>query len=83
MSQGICPICNGLESVNLLCESCQGPVEDRGRLMDLFDDYSPYLDIEGMKMINGIPDDQKLHECTHVLVCPTCGTEQLYIVKEQ
>ncbi|HJV45697.1 MAG TPA: hypothetical protein VJ824_08205 [Bacillota bacterium] len=50
--------------------------------MDFFDDYSPYLEIDGMKKSDGILDDLKYHQCPHVFVCITCGERVTRLVEE-
>lgn len=57
-------------------------MDDGGRLMDFFDDYSPYLEIDGMKKSDGILDDLKYHQCPHVFVCITCGERVTRLVEE-
>ncbi|WP_374723686.1 hypothetical protein [Calidifontibacillus erzurumensis] len=50
--------------------------------MDYFDNYSPYLEIDGTKLVDGYPNDQKNHQCPHVFYCPNCLTEQVYLIDE-
>lgn len=57
-------------------------MNDSGRYMDQFDDYSPYLDIDGMKKLDGIENDLENHTCPHVFDCPSCGNRQLEMVRE-
>ena len=78
----VCPLCNQMMQMNYKCATCQTIMEDSGRIMDYFDDYSAYLDIEGMKRCNGYPNDQKNHECPHVFYCTNCGKEEVYLIKE-
>lgn len=78
----ICPICNGFQNDDLQCTKCSSPMSEIGRYMDMFDDYSPYLEIDGMKKSDGIEDDLKSHSCPHVFECSSCGERQLKIVKE-
>ncbi|HHY74430.1 MAG TPA: hypothetical protein GX497_14640 [Bacillus bacterium] len=78
----ICPLCNQLGQQYYKCPNCQKEMEDNGRLMDYFDDYSAYLDIEGMKLFNGYPSDQKNHQCPHVFYCFNCSEEIVYLINE-
>jgi DNA-directed RNA polymerase subunit RPC12/RpoP len=78
----VCPLCNQIEQQQYICPNCQKEMEDEGRVMDYFDDYSAYLDIEGMKLFNGYPTDQKNHECPHVFSCFNCSKEVVHLIKE-
>lgn len=78
----MCPVCNGLNSLEVECPSCQNQMNDNGRLLDYFDDYSAYLDIEGMKLIDGIADDQKNQQCPHVYYCLNCEAEKTVLIDE-
>ncbi|MBM6617763.1 hypothetical protein [Bacillus suaedaesalsae] len=79
---GICPLCNGFEVLAISCEYCHSEVEDKGRVIDYFDDYSPYMEIEDMKKIDGYSQTHQDQQCAHLLVCPLCHQEQIYFVKE-
>ncbi|RXI99865.1 hypothetical protein DS745_13375 [Anaerobacillus alkaliphilus] len=78
----ICPLCNGIESMSINCDQCNLPMEDKGRIMDYFDDYSAYLDIDGMKLFNGIADDARNKQCPHVFYCSQCHTEKTMFIQE-
>ncbi|WP_329955864.1 hypothetical protein [Calidifontibacillus erzurumensis] len=78
----VCPLCNKLGQKNYQCPTCLTSLEDCGRLMDYFDNYSPYLEIDGTKLVDGYPNDQKNHQCPHVFYCPNCLTEQVYLIDE-
>lgn len=82
MVMGICPLCNGFEEIKLLCPVCQGLLEDRGRYMDFFDDYSPYMPIDQMKLEDGFPTDLKNGECPHFLACSNCSHKEIRMIKE-
>ncbi len=79
----MCPLCNGISSLTTNCQQCHAPMEDKGRIMDYFDDYSAYLDIEGMKLFNGISDDSKNNQCPHVFYCPNCHIEKTVLIQEE
>lgn len=78
----ICPVCNGIEVVSMTCELCNSVMDDKGRLMDYFDDYSAYLEIDGMKLFDGIKDDAKNQQCPHVFYCPNCQIEKTTLIQE-
>lgn len=78
----MCPLCNGIHSLTLTCETCNIILEDKGRLMDYFDDYSAYLEIDGMKLFDGIENDAKENQCPHVFYCSNCHIEKTELIKE-
>ena len=78
----ICPICNGFEKIIEKCPSCGKNIEDMGRLMDFYDDYSAYMPIDQMKMEDGYPSDYRENKCPHLLSCPNCGWEGVKFIEE-
>ncbi|OLO36416.1 hypothetical protein BTR23_15205 [Alkalihalophilus pseudofirmus] len=78
----ICPICNGLEEIRVACDRCGCTLEDKGRLMDYFDDYSAYLEIDGTKKVDGFNTDISNNQCPHTLTCPNCGSNSIMLVGE-
>lgn len=78
----VCPLCNGIDIVRAACDRCGIQLEDKGRIIDYFDDYSPYLEMEDMKKIDGIPNDYKKQKCPHLLLCPQCESESIFLVRE-
>lgn len=78
----ICPLCNGFKAVSSTCSECFQVMEDKGRIIDYFDDYSPYMEIDDMKKIDGYGNTLSNHECAHVLYCVNCQFEQVIFVKE-
>lgn len=78
----LCPVCNGFHEVSLLCSNCGEPMSESGRLMDFYDDYSPYMEIDLMKMEDGYPDSNSGHKCPHVYRCLTCNKEEVILIKE-
>lgn len=78
----ICPICNGFEKISEKCSSCGNDVEDMGRLMDYYDDYSAYMPIDQMKLEDGYPADFMKQECPHVLKCSACDQTVVRFIKE-
>ncbi|WML43273.1 hypothetical protein [Neobacillus sp. PS3-40] len=78
----ICPICNGFRTIYLTCETCGSEMLERGRIMDYYDDYSPYMDIDLMKMEDGYKDTYSNHKCPHLFRCPNCASEEVILIKE-
>ncbi|MEH7112559.1 hypothetical protein V7124_09305 [Neobacillus niacini] len=78
----ICPICNGLREVFFLCTHCGVQMQDSGRLMDFYDDYSPYMEIDLMKMEDGYPDTHSGKKCPHLFTCPSCQKDEVIFIKE-
>lgn len=78
----ICPICNGFEEIQTYCPSCGNKLEDKGRLMDYFDDYSAYMPIDQMKLEDGYVDDNQNHKCPHLLYCSSCGADHVTLINE-
>jgi transcription elongation factor Elf1 len=78
----ICPLCNQLESANYSCKKCSSFLLDGGRLMDYFDDYSAYLDIDGMKQFDGINNDGQKNLCPHMFYCSMCGSDEVKLISE-
>ncbi|MED4206036.1 hypothetical protein [Neobacillus mesonae] len=78
----ICPVCNGLRDVSLICSNCGEPMLESGRLMDYYDDYSPYMEIDLMKLEDGYPDTYAGHKCPHLYRCPRCQQDDVIFIKE-
>lgn len=78
----ICPLCNGLRAIKIICERCGNEMNDRGKVMDYYDDYSPYMDIDVMKMEDGYPDTYSQHKCPHLYSCLNCLKDEIILIKE-
>ncbi|HHW39285.1 MAG TPA: hypothetical protein GXX18_19045 [Bacillales bacterium] len=78
----VCPLCNQIEQQQYICPNCQQAMANEGRVMDYFDDYSAYLDIEGMKLFDGYLNDGKDHECPHVFSCLKCSKQVVRFIDE-
>lgn len=78
----ICPVCNGLREVFLLCSNCGEAMIESGRLMDYYDDYSPYMEIDLMKLEDGYPDNYSGHMCVHLYRCSRCQKDDVILIKE-
>lgn len=79
---GMCPVCNGFENINALCPSCGSKMVNEGREAEYYDDYSPYMPIDMMKLEDGYPNNYQNGECPHLFACPNCGTDQVIMIKE-
>lgn len=66
-----CPVCNGLQPLQVDCPECSAMTNDYGRYNDYLGPYSPYRDMTHISMTNGYPDLQN-HVCLHLLHCPGC-----------
>ncbi|AWB45866.1 hypothetical protein DCC85_17845 [Paenibacillus sp. CAA11] len=72
----ICPLCNGLTSLQEVCPSCRNPLVDNGRLEDYAGPYSPY----------GSADQYQTRQlslqnsCEHVAECFHCHEAYTYAV---
>ncbi|WP_342430156.1 hypothetical protein [Neobacillus sp. FSL H8-0543] len=78
----VCPVCNGLREVYLICANCGDPMIESGRLMDYYDDYSPYMEIDLMKMEDGYLDTKSGQKCPHLYCCPSCQKDEVIFIKE-
>ncbi|GAE35655.1 hypothetical protein [Halalkalibacter akibai] len=80
---GMCPICNGLQSLNLSCEKCKQELIDYGKVMDYYGKYEAYMPIDLNKLNNGINNDLADELCPHYIICSQCGEESVYLVQEE
>jgi len=78
----ICPLCNGYGELQVSCPNCSINMVDQGKISDYFDDYSPYMDIDLMRLEDGIPLNYENSQCVHLLSCPNCHKEETYFVQE-
>ena len=77
-----CPVCNGFSALeDHRCPGCGHVLEDNGRFTDLFSDYSPYREIDDLKMTDGLTD-LKTRQCPHALTCPACVHSKVLMVDE-
>lgn len=68
----ICPVCNGLRSLDAVCPGCASAAEDEGRYNDFLGPYSPYRPIDDVSRTNGVPD-LALGACLHLACCRNCA----------
>ncbi len=67
----LCPLCNGMKQLDIKCLQCHTEVTDCGRYDEYLGPYSPYRQIDDMKLTNGF-NDLKNHQCIHVGYCAHC-----------
>ncbi|WP_102027940.1 hypothetical protein [Salirhabdus sp. Marseille-P4669] len=79
----VCPVCNGLETREQTCQVCSHQMYDRGRVVDYFDDYSPYWEDEDAKLVDGVLESKENHICLHVYHCLACDSEARISIQEQ
>jgi hypothetical protein len=77
----MCPICNGLAALSHNCSQCGSKMEDHGRFDSFLSDYSPYRQIDDLKMTNTFIDLAS-KQCIHVTFCPQCQTTENVAVSE-
>ncbi|MCL6572104.1 MAG: hypothetical protein K6T88_10535 [Bacillus sp. (in: Bacteria)] len=78
----MCQVCNGLREVSLFCANCGNPMMESGRIMDFYDDYSPYMEIDLMKLEDGYPDTNSAGKCPHLFCCQTCKNDEVILITE-
>ncbi|WP_434223152.1 hypothetical protein [Priestia flexa] len=78
----ICELCNGLSTLSEYCKVCGYELSDMGKISDYFDDYSAYMEIDELKLENGISNDYVQHICTHFFYCQRCQHEEIKFIKE-
>ena len=79
----ICPLCNALEELNISCPNCQIRLTDGGKVSDYLDVYGHYNDEETNKMGDGYPNTAKDQICPHLMVCATCGYDEVEFIQER
>lgn len=67
-----CPLCNGIQEIDVLCPKCSVKMKDNGPIVNYLDDYSPYLSNDMTQLVDGVPHDQ----CLHVFSCPNCEYDE-------
>ncbi len=79
---GMCPLCNGFDATQQTCTQCGSVVEEVGKVTDFLDDYSAYMDIDVLKLVDGDMNSYENSDCLHLFNCPVCKKETIYTVKE-
>lgn len=78
----MCPLCNGFEAYESRCESCGSMMMDGGKLTDYLDNYSAYLDIDMLKLVDGDLTSLNENVCIHIFTCQGCQQDMILPVKE-
>jgi hypothetical protein len=77
-----CPLCNGLTFITHQCKNCYINMDDFGKVMDYYDDYSAYLETDIQKQTDGDPQSVEQHVCQHLLSCSQCGSDEVVAIYE-
>lgn len=64
----ICPLCNGLYKINIICPLCFSSMKDSGPVVNYLDDYSPYLLDDITSKVDGVSSNK----CVHLFKCSRC-----------
>lgn len=78
-----CPYCNGLKKYEKPCPQCFATLTDIGKVSDYYLDYSPYREIDDLKLSDGFPANRTNHNCIHFLRCANCQFQQTICFKEE
>lgn len=78
----ICPVCNGLTFLEAYCHKCNHALDDHGRIDQIWEPYSPYREIDDIKLTNGFKDYAN-QQCIHLANCPVCGKNQIVTIDEK
>ena len=68
----VCPLCNGINTIEVNCTICGARMVDKGPVTDYLDDYSPYLPFEITQMVDGGEHDK----CVHIFQCTNCNYDK-------
>jgi hypothetical protein len=77
----ICPLCNGFHDIKAICQ-CGSNMIDSGKVMDYYDDYSAYMEIDQLKLEDGYPSNYKNEQCAHLFSCPSCAEDRVIFINE-
>lgn len=67
----ICPVCNGLQELDIECPVCSQQMNDCGKWSDYLGPYSPYREIDDISMSDGTLGS-KNNQCLHLVNCADC-----------
>lgn len=67
----LCPVCNGIQSLQRSCSFCAGTMVDCGRESDFIGPYSPYEPIEEINIQRSDHQNDGT-DCKHIIYCSTC-----------
>ncbi|WP_246367054.1 hypothetical protein [Paraliobacillus salinarum] len=79
----VCLVCNGMESITSDCKHCGGEMIEEGKVTNQFGDYSPYMDDDSLKLVDGDIYSKNEHLCLHLLRCSTCNSYLQVALEEQ
>ncbi|MFD2443060.1 hypothetical protein ACFSO7_03595 [Bacillus sp. CGMCC 1.16607] len=77
----ICHLCNGFNEIKLKCQ-CGSEMVDCGRVMDYYDDYSAYMEIDQLKLEDGYPNTFSDEKCPHLFTCSNCALDNVIFINE-
>lgn len=80
-TMSICPLCNGFQEVKKKCD-CGSEMVDSGRIMDYYDDYSAYMEIDQLKLEDGYPNSFSNEKCPHLFTCSSCASDKVIMIDE-
>jgi hypothetical protein len=69
----LCPVCNGMQSIQLACPTCSNTMEDGGKLTDRFGPYAPYVPHDEEELSLSSRAGAAEETCSHIATCPSCG----------
>ncbi|KEZ47042.1 MULTISPECIES: hypothetical protein [Metabacillus] len=80
----MCPLCNGFsdEASAASCPNCQTLMIDHGKMTDYLDEYSAYMEIDTMKLFDGVRESLEAHRCVHLFSCMNCLHEEAREIQE-
>lgn len=78
----MCPICNGFQELIIQCPDCGQNMDDSGRIMDFYDDYSAYMEIDSLKLEDGFQGTVAKSQCPHLVSCQNCGVSDVIFIQE-
>lgn len=75
----ICPLCNGLGVVEMLCDNCNSSMSDIGPMENFFDDYSADL---GKEITDELTNSNR-ENCVHIFKCMQCHYITRFLVEKE
>ncbi|CAH0118346.1 MULTISPECIES: hypothetical protein [unclassified Paenibacillus] len=80
----LCPLCNGLTSLEVACPVCTHQTIDYGKLDDFAGPYSPYEPLHQAAAMSQIllAETDREHYCVHVLYCANCNRDYRCKIQE-
>jgi DNA-directed RNA polymerase subunit M/transcription elongation factor TFIIS len=79
----MCPLCNGLNELDMNCSNCGTLMTDLGKVSDFLDPYGHYNDEETVKMGDGYPNTAQDQICPHLMSCKHCSHDKVVFIQEQ